>query len=168
MERVQRHLQEEFLTPVIPELRVEGANQLAAVQRALKNASPHVRRELSRGIREATEPVAREALDNIEPTLPSGGGLAAAVHADTTVVAQRRGGRASPGIRLRAKSARDVRRMDRGRLRHPLFGNKDHWFTQNIPPGWFTTPVLRSAPHLRKVLLKHIEKVGDMIVRSSR
>lgn len=152
---------------MIPDIRVDGAKQLARVQRALKDAPPDLRRELAKGIREGAEPLKKEALDNIEPTLPSRGGIGAAVRADTKIVTQRRGGASSPGLRLKAQSRRNVRRMDRGRLRHPLFGNRDWWYTQNIPEGWFTTPMMRGVPRLRKVLLEHMNKVADKIVRSA-
>jgi hypothetical protein len=148
------------------ELRVEGADQLARMNRALKSASPELRRELARGIREGTEPLRQETRQNILSTLPTSGGLATAVHADTTIVSSRRGSPANPGIRLRAKSRRNVKRMDLGRLRHPLFGNKDYWYTQAIPPGWFTKPMLDAAPKLRRVLLKHIDNVARKIAGS--
>jgi hypothetical protein len=153
---------------VIPEIRVDGANRLAQVSRALKAASPHLRRELAKGIREGTEPVKQEALANILPTLPRGGGLAQDVLDDTKIVTQRRGGSANPGIRLRARSRRNVRRFDRGSVRHPLFGDKEHWFTQKVEPGWFTVPVLRSGDRLRRVLLEHIDRVARKIGESAR
>lgn len=148
------------------ELRVEGADQLARMSRALKMASPELRRELARGIREGTEPLKQETRQNILNTLPTSGGLATAVHADTTIVTTRRGSPANPGIRLRAKSRRNVKRLDLGSVRHPLFGNTDHWYTQAITPGWFTKPVLAAAPKLRRVLIKHINNVANRIAGS--
>lgn len=151
---------------MIPEIRVDGARQLAQLSRAMANATPELRRELARGIREGTEPLKQEAINNIEPTLPSRGGLAAAVKADTKIVTVRRGRGANPGVRLTARSRRNVRRMDRGRLRKPLFGNRDFWYTQQIPPGWFSTPMVAGAPRLRRVLVEHLNIVGKKISRS--
>lgn len=153
---------------MIPELRVDGANQLVQISRALKTADPLIKRELAAGIREATAPIKKEAEAELVAVLPSRGGAAADISADTKVVTQRLAGRAGPGIRLRARSRRNVRRIDRGRLRHPLFGNKGHWFTTNVRPGWFSRPVLDAGDDLRKELSSRLDKVAQMIARSSR
>jgi hypothetical protein len=35
----------------------------------------------------------------------------------------------------------DLQSLDRGRLRHPLFGNRRYWYMQAVRPGWFTSAV---------------------------
>lgn len=152
---------------MIPELRVDGAKQLGAVSRALKSADPLIRRELAAGIREATEPVKKEVEAELAAVLPTRGGAAAQIPADTKVVTQRMAGRSGPGIRLRARSKRNVRRIDRGRLRHPLFGNRGHWFTTNVKPGWFTRPALAAGDDVRRELVSRLDKVARKISRSA-
>ena len=153
---------------MIPEIRVDGARQLAQVSRALKTASPALRRELADGIREGTEPVKREAMAELSAVLPIRGGASAQIPPTAKVVTQRLGGRASPGLRLRATSPgarRNLQAIDRGILRHPLFGNRDHWFTTRVPPGWFSRPTTAAMPRLRKVLVDRMNTVARKIGR---
>lgn len=153
---------------MIPELRVEGADQLKRVNAALRHAQPSLRRELSTAVRDSTEPLKRQAAANIPSYLPSSGGLAGLVAADTKLVTQRRGGRTSPGVRIAARSRRNVRRMDRtGTVRHPLFGNRDHWFTTRFRPGWFSNPMQDGVPGVRRELIAAMSRVAAKIVRSA-
>lgn len=153
---------------MIPELRVDGADQLARVSRALKQADPLLSKELAAGIRQATEPLKKEAEAELAAVLPKRGGAAAAISADTKVLTQRRGRGRNPGVRLRSRSRRNVRRMERGILRHPLFGNRDHWFNTIIKPGWFSRPITEGADDLRVELSRRLRIVADKIARSAR
>lgn len=42
--------------------------------------------------------------------------------------------------------------LNSGRLRHPLFGNRDFWYQQNTAPGWFDRPTNRSGSVVRRKL----------------
>lgn len=153
---------------MIPELRVDGADQLARVSRALRQADPLLSRELAAGIREATEPLKKQAEAELAAVLPSRGGAAADIPADTKVVTQRRGGVRNPGIRLRSRSRRNVRALERGILRHPLYGNKAHWFNTMIRPGWFSRPIADGTGDLRKELSRRLDIVASKIAGSGR
>lgn len=67
------------------------------------------------------------------------------------------------GIRVVAfaKSGKgvDLDRLDRGRLRHPLFGNRRHWFEQPVPPGWFSRPMERNADVVQNELKKAVAEI---------
>jgi hypothetical protein len=49
--------------------------------------------------------------------------------------------------------------LDRGRLRHPLYGNKNFWYTQRVPEEWFTRPMEESADKFNSELSKAAETV---------
>lgn len=73
----------------------------------------------------------------------------------------------NPRIRLQASESNgariDVAALDRGRLRHPLFGRRRHWYTQSIPPGWFTKPIEAKADKFRDELLAAVDAVERQI-----
>ena len=53
------------------------------------------------------------------------------------------------GVKLLWKVVRgnsDLKALNRGRLRHPLFGNRKHWYEQSIPPGMWDDAILKVAP----------------------
>jgi len=53
----------------------------------------------------------------------------------------------------------DLNSLDRGRLRHPLFGNRDHWYSQAVPPGWFTAPMRSHVDGVRREVLRAVDEV---------
>lgn len=40
----------------------------------------------------------------------------------------------------------DLKALNRGRLRHPLFGNRKHWYEQQIPSGMWDKAIDKVAP----------------------
>jgi hypothetical protein len=147
------------------ELRIEGAENLSRLAVRLKDAGRNdLRKELLASIRTATKPTIAEVRASALDTLPSRGGLAALIAASRMSTETRLSGK-RVGVRLRARNARNIRRMDKGRLRHPLFGNEKHWFTQSIPSGWFSEPIEKAAPEIRWEIGKGMARVTNKIAR---
>lgn len=53
----------------------------------------------------------------------------------------------------------DLASLERGRLRHPLFGNRKFWFDQPVPPGWFTKAIEAQASNVLAELDSAVENV---------
>lgn len=144
------------------DLSVEGADEFQRLARQLRDAGEKdLRRELFRGIERAVKPLKEAAKDSARQRLPRGGGLADKVAAAKFSTKKRTG--KDPGIRLTAKGPIDVEALDRGRLRHPVFGNRRVWVNQTVPAGWFTEPVEAGAPEVRVELLKALDDVKRKI-----
>lgn len=52
------------------------------------------------------------------------------------------------------KGKSDMKALNRGKLRHPLFGNRHHWYNQSIKPGMWDKSLAKVAPDA-------VEKVDD-------
>lgn len=148
------------------DLAVKGADEVAAVSRALRAVDDkELRREFYKGINRATKPMRQEAKDNAARVLPKRGGLNQFV-AKSRLSARTRGGK-NPGVRIVAsKGSSDIAAIDRGRLRHPVFGNRKVWVTQRVTPGWFTDPMEKGERHAQKELLDVLDDVKDKIKRA--
>ena len=75
------------------------------------------------------------------------------------------------GKRGTGMGASNARLLNRGLgVRHPLFGNRDHWYTTPVPAarGWFDDTLTREAPAVRRELEKARQRVLDKIVSESR
>jgi hypothetical protein len=111
-----------------------------------------------RGIRESNKGTIRRIRESAEAELPSGGGLAAEVAASKISTRTRISGRgAGVTIRGTGKNVRNLRGLNEGKLRHPVFaraGNRKHWtwVTQRVSPGWFDRPVTQDLPHIRSCI----------------
>lgn len=139
--------------------RVVGAEELAAVAKALRQAGDkELRKELYRGLRRAAKPLIAEARQHARDTLPKSGGLNERVARSKFKVAVRGAGR-NPGVRITATGL-DKRLDTEGRIRHPVYGNREVWVQQKVKPHWFETPMAAGAPEVRRELQKVVEDIA--------
>ena len=122
-----------------------------------------VQRELYAAVQRSGRRVVDAAKEGAQ-VLPRGGGLAARV-AGANYRVQLKGGR-NPGVRVTAteRSGKpvDLNSIDRtGWVRHPLYGNRRHWYTTATTPGWFT----RAAETATDGARAEIEEAVDRIER---
>jgi hypothetical protein len=143
------------------DIRVVGADKLARLSRALKDAGDKdLRRELGAGLRRAARPMRETFKAGALGFLPHRGGLAEEVAVGmrfTTKV----GTGANPSVRITASlPGHDLPAINRGRLRKPVFGNRKVWVTQQIRPGFWTDSGYVAAPAVRVELVKAIDAVA--------
>src|SRR5258708_13550589 len=105
-------------------------------------AGQGLRRELLKSINEAAVPLAGEiqSFQHLAPYMP--GRYAAVLAADVSVTAAKNLG-TEPSVRIRAKGRthrRKVIRRNDGFLTHPLFGDRNHCFTQRPETGLTRPP----------------------------
>ena len=146
-----------------------GASEFAALSRRLKDAGEDgLRKELYKAIRAAGEPITREIRDvlHLRPYMPDR--HADVLAADIAVSMFQRGSIRSPGVTIAARGRlkrRKVVRLNEGFLTHPLYGNREHWFTQTdgMKPGFFNDPCNRSGPQVRDKILAAMHDVASKV-----
>jgi len=144
-------------------IEVRGADQLGDLSRRLKAAGDKgMQRELYAAINRATKPMKEAVKRSAATELPRRGGLAETV-AGGKFRTQRRTSKKASGVRIVATGKLDIRGMDRGRLRHPVFGNRSVWVTQQIAAGWWTRPLEHAAPAVRVDLEKAMDVIAKKI-----
>ena len=142
------------------ELRLEG-EALKALQRKLKEIDrADWRRELNKGLREAAKDLPKEAQRAALSNLPASGRLNVRVAARPVKMSV-----ASGGVRIRYTRT-DPRMYEQGRLRHPVYGNREVWVTQKIKAGWFSERMLREAPEIRKEMIAVMNRIAEKIARA--
>jgi len=127
---------------------------LSAELRAAGEEGKVFRRELLAGIRAAAAPAPQAVKASARSLLPKSGGLNEYVASSRIGVRTRLTGKAV-GVRIAgSKGVHNLRRLDRGFVRHPVFGR---WVAgvddQEIPEGWFTKPLEKSEPKVRIAVL---------------
>ncbi|HEY3006164.1 MAG TPA: hypothetical protein VGJ44_27695 [Kribbellaceae bacterium] len=145
------------------DLEITGGEQFAALARDLRQAGrTDLRKELYKAINRRAKPMAADVMKAPPKYLPSG---YAAVLGLKVKVRKRSGG-ASPGVRLVGSaftpggSPRELAVLNRGRLRHMLFGDAGFWFDQAVKPRFWDEPLEKDAPKVRKELLRAIRDVA--------
>lgn len=139
---------------------------LKRIGKELKGAPQELRRELFRGINRATKPARQQALAELVDVLPDSGGASTVIRKNTKLNTRRNMRGRNVGVRITAKSPRTVQLMNRGILRHPVFGNRSIWVNQDIKPGWFTRPMENSADDVRSEIMSAVERVTNQIANS--
>lgn len=149
-------------------IRVYGAEDIAAVGAAVRKLGNgrEIPNAMAKRIRKAVPPIRKGVKASALSTLPSRGGLNAWVARAGIRAAVRRGPR-SAGISLvsarksqRGKS--DIAGINRGRTRHPWWGDRKHWSPQSVAPGYFDRGVEPGLPVFRNEVN---EAIGEAVRR---
>lgn len=89
---------------------------------------------------------------NAKQMLPASGGLnkwveQAPIHERSKTISKTKFG----AWIIQHKEGHDLRDIDRGRIKHPVFGKKNTpMVIQKVPAGYFSKPIIRSLPIIRK------------------
>jgi hypothetical protein len=167
---------------VVQSIRIVGTGQLLDLQRRLRRAGhENIRRSMQRRIRRAAEPLRDDLQDTIRNLSITSQGRGAgkrggpsptsrpfrASIAEAVRISVRTGG--NPGARIwldKSLLPSDitvsvVNRLNEGRLRHPVFGNKRRWAQQNTTPLWWDKTVRAHTPRMTR----EVERVVDDVRR---
>lgn len=151
-------------------LQVHGARELRQLARQCRDIGRQdLVRKLYRGFNRAVRPFEREVREELPVHTPGDytGVLDSSLHvrASTKTVGSHVGVQIIGTAMGRAKE-RDLPAVDRGVLRHPLFGDRRFWFTTSVVPGFFTGPPADRIIHrVEDEVERVIDEVADQLER---
>ena len=129
--------------------------------RQLKEAPKELTLKLRKELRAEAKPTIQDIKSYARAILPARGGLA------DRVASQSYGLRSSfttKGVGIKfvgnTRKVKSLKDIDSGRLRHPLFGSRRHWYQQKVTPGFFTGPIEDDVPRIRAAMLKAMERTA--------
>lgn len=139
------------------------ATELEHVARHLALAGDTgLRKELQDAVTRATRTVPEAIRGGLDAHLPNR--YAGDLSADLRITVSKRYGQRDPGITVtattRGAKRRKLRRLNRGILEHPLWGNRDHWYAQAVTPGWFTGPAEQAGERARAEIEMAMDRVA--------
>lgn len=148
-------------------IRVTGADDLERLGRQLKDiGDKELRRDMLRGIRRATLPIRDDIRDSARQNLPRRGGLNDWVADRSKVSTRTSTSGKNVGVRIVAdKKGSDLAAINRGRLRHPVFGNRKVWVTQMVTAGWFDRGAEKSAAPTQRELVQVFDDIAERLER---
>jgi hypothetical protein len=121
----------------------------------LHSASALVPRELNAAAMRTLRPLQTKLKGSALRTLPRRGGLNRAVAFDLRFTTRQ----LATGARLTANSQYNLQGLDEGETVHPLFGNRGHWYSESVTPGWWTRVVDTLDPDVRREFGQGINKI---------
>jgi hypothetical protein len=152
----------------VPSVKVRGAEKLARVADVLAEHADgrSLRNKMLRNIRLAAAPITAAQRASVAAGLPQRGGLAATVTGagKFSVRSSLKGKRVGVTI-VDSWPKHDMRAIDHGYIRHPLFGNRAHWYTTRAKPGLLTRPFWRHESAIRRAVIRAIDETAREIVK---
>lgn len=142
--------------------------RLARMKEAIRQARIRVlKRELAGAQRRAFRPLEREIKASALRMLPKRGGYARIMAAAVKVSTRHVGLRYYVVIYARGRNElRDVRKVNAGFLRHPVFGHRRRkWATTGVPPGFVMIPVRKLGDQLAQESLDALQRTIVEIAR---
>lgn len=154
-------------------VELKGADDFARFARALKEAGDKdLRKSVGKALREQAKPLGMRVIREGAQAMPRRGGFAAQVAQPR--VGTRFSGSKDPSVTLLLsdKSNHDLKSLDEGDLRHPVFarggGKKDwRWTSQRVPARKFTEAFEREAPTVANAAVKAVQEVLDEVARKA-
>jgi len=127
---------------------------LSEVAAKLKAADATLWKATRRNFVVAVAPARPAIRASARATLPRRGGLNEWV-AKSSITTSVLTGTRTAGVRLRVrKGGHDLADLDRdGTVRHPVFGNRQVWASQQVPSGFASQPVERLRPEITAACL---------------
>ncbi|MFB7219338.1 hypothetical protein [Streptomyces sp. NPDC056227] len=164
----------------VSSVQILGTGQLLELSRRLRAASgAPVQRNMARRIRRAAEPLHRDLQDTVRTLPMRSQGRAAGKRGGPSPTTRpfRASIAAAIRISVRTSSAPGARvfldkgllppdinvgavaRMNEGRLRHPVFGNRRRWANQYTPSMWWDKTVRNHTPRMQAEVARVIDDV---------
>jgi hypothetical protein len=168
----------------VSSFQILGTGQLLELQRRLRAAGhENIRSSMQRRIRRAAEPLRNDLQSTVRGLSIQSAGRGAgkrggpspttrplrASIAQAIRISVRTGG--NPGARVwldKGLLPPDipmgvVNRLNEGRLRHPVFGNKRRWAQQNTTPLWWDKTVRKHTPRMTSEVSRVLDDVRRRI-----
>lgn len=169
---------------MVQDIRIIGTGQLIDLQAKLRRAGhENIRASMQRRIRRAAEPLRDDLRDTIRGLVISSQGRGSgkrggpspttrplrAQIADAVRISVRTSG--APGARVwldRSLLPTDipmgvVNRLNEGRLRHPVFGNKRRWTQQTTTPLWWDKTVRAHQDRITREVAHVVDDVRRLL-----
>jgi hypothetical protein len=151
------------------DLTIKVGREFHDLARRLRDAGAKgIQDELQRAIEKKAEPIAEAQRKSVK-ALPARGkrhtGLRTRVAREVRIQVQTTG--ASVGVKIVVGQTTELGNlpayMNAGFWRHPVFGNKKAWVTQQVPPGWFDRPAKAGAKKVQEGLEEAMQEIANKI-----
>jgi len=139
-------------------LEIQGQKELAALAAGLHKAAATFQNDMLTSVADAVKPLQSSVPRSALSTLPKRGGLAKRVAASRYSI-QRRGNI----IRFATTNAYNIKQMDAGTVRHPVYGNRAKWVSQSVPPSWWTKPITQETPRIVRDMQREMQRIVNRI-----
>jgi hypothetical protein len=139
------------------EFRDSGLGDLAI---RLEKASRSLDAEIATAVRVEMEKLPAAVQKSIHDKLPKRVGMADRFAKNIETRLNRRPGMASLSLVAPGRRERDLLTVDRGVVRHPVYGNRKAWVGQVVTPYFWSAPVKETTAAVEAAVKAALDRVG--------
>lgn len=154
------------------DLEVRGTEEFVRVAKALNaqgSAGRGLKKELMTAIKAAAKPMENEVRDHVAQYLPDR--YAPIISKGLVVRPSQKTTGKSVGLKLLGYAPgqsrrRQIKVIDGGTLRHPVYGNREAWVDQKVKKGFWSEPLQRAREKPAKEIRRAIQTVAEKIKKA--
>lgn len=139
-------------------VEITGNDKLDRLAHDLLDLQQRLSRELGEAAKRGSSDLEADLKKSALATLPKKGGLAQLV-ADSAFTTRQ----TSVSFTIEVNNPRGIRSMNRGVLRHPVYGNRKVWVTQRIRVGWWTTPTEKTRRKVEDEMTSTLDRLARQV-----
>jgi hypothetical protein len=152
------------------EFRVTGTEKLTRLAVVLADHADGkaLKNKLRKGIRAETGAITKDQRASLAAGLPKRGGAAATISGESKL--STRTGLAGRGVSVDIVDSwkgHNMPAIDAGTLRHPLYGNRGHWYTTRIKRNLLTRPFLKHRRGIERRIIVGLDELAAEIARET-
>lgn len=145
-------------------VRIEGGQQLEILGRRLAQAGTQgkeLRKELKKAFQKAIRQTKLDIKASGVQKMPHEGGMNRRFR--TGVGSKTRLTGRNVGVRIVQRNGFDLPSIDKGWIRHPVFGNRKRWVAQKVTPHYFTEPIEEDQDEIHLELFAAMDRIAEKI-----
>jgi len=154
----------------VASIEVRGKEKLARVADVLTAHADGkaLRNKMRRSIRGEASAITRDQKAALAAGLGHRGGLAAEATGESRLSVNTRLAGKSVGVTIvDSWKGHDMKGIDSGLIRHPLFGNRKHWFSTRVPRLMLTRPVLAHRRRIQRAIIVGLDELATEIAKET-
>lgn len=149
------------------DVKVTGGAELRSVQNKLRAIGDKgLGKQMGKALREAAKPLKPAVRAEALASMPSGYGPVLSRSLRFRQAVKESAHTAHVTVRVYGDGRRQRRmvpNLNRGQLRHPLYGNREFWFDQAVRAGFVDRPFNRLKPGVAREMQRVIDDVAKQI-----
>jgi hypothetical protein len=140
------------------------ASDFGHLAAAARGAEKDVQKAVRKALRETAKPLGASVVRAGSAVMPARGGLRAKLSGGKVGFAASFGKNPSVMLKLGAKPGVGLATLNRGTLRHPVYG-RSKWVSQRVPVGTYSAAFEKGAPLVRLHVAKAMDEVLNDIAK---
>lgn len=139
---------------------ISYSNKFKLVRQRLRDADKELKKNFMRAVRATVAPLKEEIPESARQKLPHKGGFAERIAKSKFAVRTKQS-----TVIVQIANPINLKKIDEGSLRHPVWGHMDRWSEQKIEPGFWSEPIKANEKEMLESLNEAMDETLAEIMK---